>query len=377
MNSFLNIKSKLILFSFDNHNIIQQVDILCKSIGHKQLLQEVCQFLFDGFNPIYDWSSRTSLKIKLRDRLEYTFLFEDIFNEDIFNEDELFSINSNITFNTISAIKKKKMEQYLSRKILNKIIRDDTYYYLTKWLNQRINRDNAPKLLGSQDLLSMTENKLLLIILDAENIPDFRKYFYIDKTGNICLAAPTLPQVVTAPTVELDWDRDILQSKDLIVSDIPFIDDIPLSSQGSNSYFADEDIIILSYASMKSPQSIWSNRLTRDTRKDAADALILFDLGMLQHASNLQNIVLVTHDRFAESAAACFENISNRDENELKQVYDTFDYNYYSQYAYMVNQEVLLKSKSMYSSDDKRPIFKTVRKGSDCIRLLGRLSYFS
>jgi len=106
-------------------------------------------------------------------------------------------------------------------------------------------------------------------------------------------------------------------------------------------------MLILTYAHTRSPQSLWANRVTTDCRKDAADgefilssnlflyspsililsililiytALILFDCGALQTIRNLQKILLVTHDNFAQSAEACFnsdvkDNVPSKDDS--------------------------------------------------------------
>lgn len=93
---------------------------------------------------------------------------------------------------------------------------------------------------------------------------------------------------------------------------------------------------------------------------------MLFDLGALQHCSSVQHILLITGDKFAFSAAACFDsqegyliklNNDNYLDNDHIRTYNT--------------EQIDVLSDKLYS----QPIFKWAVTCSQGARMLGRIEF--
>ena len=101
-----------------------------------------------------------------------------------------------------------------------------------------------------------TNLKPFLVLIDAENVPDLKKVFYVDLNGAFRFVAPVLPQVVSAPNLSPGPALDNLRSTTMINPN-------------------DSDIFILAYAHERSAQSSFANRIASSHRKDAADGFLL------------------------------------------------------------------------------------------------------
>lgn len=229
--------------------ITSSIETLGDSIGNKRLLQEICQFLFNGTNPAYEWTSQNSkLKITIPQIQEFMFNSSDFLDT---------SVNTSLV-QTIPATERKRIEQLAARRVIDNFILSARYLgKVTTWLFQRLNKDNIPKVLKSNDVIHQSQNKSLIVMVDAENVPDFKKYFYVNSDGKIMFSAIIPPKLMRAPKVDSRDDSDAsAMSSDISLNLYPY---------------SDNDILVLSYAHAKSPQSAWANRKTPDNRKDAAD----------------------------------------------------------------------------------------------------------
>eukprot|EP00597_Dinobryon_sp_UTEXLB2267_P006189 CAMPEP_0170066694 /NCGR_PEP_ID=MMETSP0019_2-20121128/6297_1 /TAXON_ID=98059 /ORGANISM="Dinobryon sp., Strain UTEXLB2267" /LENGTH=288 /DNA_ID=CAMNT_0010273851 /DNA_START=38 /DNA_END=901 /DNA_ORIENTATION=+ len=274
-----------------------------RKVGSKQLLQEVCQYLFNGQNPIYSWNDEKScFTIRVLPDIEY---------------------NSNVnlkTSNLTNIVAKREFENAAVESLLQDLIRTKSYSNLvSNWLIKRLNRNNFPEKLTRSQMLArasisrMTimidvENVMLAraslsrmtIMIDVENVADYRQNFYVKSNGRIYFSSPPAPIPFNAPSLDTATNDEEDDDRIFLI----------------NGTQDDEDMLILTYAHTRSPQALWANRVTTDCRKDAADALILFDTGALQTIKNLQKILLVTHDNFAQSAEACFHSDSHPSEDD-------------------------------------------------------------
>ena len=122
-------------------------------------------------------------------------------------------------------------------------------YEMSAWLAARQNRDNKPRRLTRRWI---KENiKPVLLLIDAENVPDLRRVFYIDPDGLFRFITPVLPQVLSAPSYyEVSPDSTRMDS---VVSPV------------------DGEIFIAAYAHERSQQASFANRITTSFRRDAAD----------------------------------------------------------------------------------------------------------
>jgi hypothetical protein len=224
---------------------------LCSQAGNKAILQEMTQYLFNGTNPVYSWDHKTPKFVA-----KIPTIVNVIYDDKKVIEPALGSVPL-----------KRKLEQAAARMIIQYLVNNATYSpYIAPWLSKRSNRDNVPRIIRSLDVLKVVTNKSLVILVDAENVPDFRRYFYIDYTGEVRLSSPTLPELVQAPSFSSDgsttkFGLDRLGSR-------------TQSFYNPYNLYSDSDIFVLVYAHTKSPQSAWSNRRTSDARKDAADGKI-------------------------------------------------------------------------------------------------------
>mmetsp|Transcript_22885 Transcript_22885/g.31384 ORF Transcript_22885/g.31384 Transcript_22885/m.31384 type:complete len:288 (+) Transcript_22885:106-969(+) len=255
-----------------------------RKVGSKQLLQEVCQYLFNGQNPIYSWNDEKScFTIRVLPDIEY---------------------NSNVnlkTSNLTNIVAKREFENAAVESLLQDLIRTKSYSNLvSNWLIMRLNRNNFPEKLTRSQMLARASISRMTIMIDVENVADYRQNFYVKSNGRIYFSSPPAPIPFNAPSLDTATNDDEDDDRIFLI----------------NGTQDDEDMLILTYAHTRSPQALWANRVTTDCRKDAADALILFDTGALQTIKNLQKILLVTHDNFAQSAEACFHSDSHPSEDD-------------------------------------------------------------
>lgn len=233
----------IVLHETINNNVINMIDILSKQTGNKKLLQELSQNLFNGTSPSYNWKKNGSLIIRITNVVEMDF--------------------DSIRGDNLSILEKKQMELEGAREVIEWLLDNSKYNsYITNWIAKRTNRDNVPRILRSLDVQTAVMNRSLAIVVDAENVPDFRKYFYTDINGDIKFSTPLLPQLKEAPR---------LQAPSIKMDDFGSKEETNENDILPYSLYSDSDTCILAYAHTKSSQSAWANRRTTDSRKDAAD----------------------------------------------------------------------------------------------------------
>jgi hypothetical protein len=228
----------------DYNNDIQQ---LCDVLGPKRTLQELCQNLFQGHNPVYTWYDNDTLHISVLPSLQFDYKVRGEQNRSLTN-----------------AIKKEQ-ENKASMKMIKTLQASEQYNALVlSYISQRVNRDNIPTHFTRDDMINFARMKLLVILVDIENIPDFRKVFYTSKDGDIRFLFPAPPPLRTAPSLSVDN------------SDINNEMSHALIGGNYERPYLDEEILVLAYAHARGPQSVWANRVTYSNNKDAADGKFLF-----------------------------------------------------------------------------------------------------
>jgi len=221
------------------------------NINSKNLLQELSQYLFNGTNPYYEWSSYNGnddddyqYKYKLRlsignndMSINYTHYLiisrEDINQEKQYNNDTsslILQAATKICTNNINT--KATTTMHNIRNSSYTIIPHDDYiltnankkihevnasmnmlYYIKTlqqyeniikiWISLRFNKNNTPHMITKFNLISQyIINKRVAVLIDIENVSDFRKYFYIHRNGNISFISPNVPKLVVAPLIE-------------------------------------------------------------------------------------------------------------------------------------------------------------------------------
>lgn len=249
-------------------------------VGHKNLLQEFTQFAFNGQSPTYTW---------LKDNRVFIITFPD---GTIFRRNTTFSLNTSI----LTASERIMHEQLAAANAFYSLECNASHSIkLKSWLAGRLNRDNKPLRLSLENIIECASRKSTILFVDLENIPDFRRNLHIDSFGSIRFSSPCVPELLQAPISPTHSNTySILPSKD---------DD--------STCILDDDILVLAYAHTRSPQSSKANRLTSSSFRDAADALMIYDLGALQQLQiqyqkrSFKRYILITQDRFGENAIYC------------------------------------------------------------------------
>lgn len=245
------------------------------TVNSKQLLQEIGQYLFSGCNPIYKWNSNdTLLTISFCDQVNYQQHYPD-----------------NPTGKLLKLYIKKNYEYTVAEEAIEYLKQSRAYGSTIKsWLAQRLNKDNSPKIIPKSALIQETNGKSLVVLVDAENVPDFKKNFYVDSNGYVKFSSQSPPQPRKAPSLTDDF-----LSPNYLIADSIFQDRVAFSSEENNKdynsqlvsryrskqfqrTYNDEEIIILVYAHSRSKQCAWANRITTSTRKDAADCKYMYRL---------------------------------------------------------------------------------------------------
>lgn len=269
---------------------------IAEVVNKKQLLQELSQHLFKGANPAYEWKeSKNLLRIYINDDYCY---------------------NYRLKFDTgqpITNAKRKIVEGRAAARAIENLRKEESIGVTVRsWLLTRLNRENTPRLLKRSRMIEVAFKKKVIVLVDTENVSDFKSHFFIDNRGIIRFSSPLPPALVSAPS---------LMNNDDYTQDTGGLFRLP----------TDADILVLSYAHSRSAQAAWANRVTSNYRKDAADAMILFDLGVLYSVPSVKKILLVTGDKFGNNAEACFKNdldyqsVSNTNSNDLNDLRVDFE----------------------------------------------------
>lgn len=218
----------------------EDVELLIAAIGEKHLLQEVSQHLFNGANPSISWIEETgTVGISLADKVHYKLSVKEVQNR------------------TISSKYRKEHEMLAARNTLKMLATSTDYEPLIKaFFAKRLNRDNAPKRIKRSQLFNLAATKSLVVLVDVENVPDFRRAFYINKEGEIKFAAPAPPPIRRAPSITVNDAGTPGANGDDFFTSQPF---------------QDEETLVLTYAHTRSSHCSWANRVIWDDTKDAAD----------------------------------------------------------------------------------------------------------
>eukprot|EP01041_Mallomonas_annulata_P007756 gene7756-15872_t len=254
--------------------------------GHKQILQQFSHYLF-GVKPVYSWNKEDNgLTITLPDGSKY---------------ERIVYLLQNVT---MTAAERKQQEQNAAANVFYQLECNSTYSsQLQAWLTNKLNKDNTPRILKLSDAILKASNKTTIVLVDVENVPDFRKAHFININGDIHFSSPCIPQLYKAPTSITDSNQKEF---------------INISTSKQINCISDDDILILGYAHNRSNQSIRANRITTSTSRDAADALMLLDFGAIQLLPQLQRVILVTDDHIGKVAVDCAKSELKNDTN-LKQ----------------------------------------------------------
>lgn len=239
---FLNCKHRKSYFpSLHSKNDLSD---LFQSLGERKLLNEFSQYIGKVSGTLLEWNDDKSVTIRLGE-LNFTYSHD---------------LNSS-THNPLTVRQRKEIEFVAIREVLNRVIESPLNGQLASYLSKRLNKDNVPSVIRRSQLPSACFNKSVVIFVDVENIPDFRKCLFISKEGDIRFAFPTPPPILTAPSIFTG------SSLNNAISEYPRL-------------WEDDEILILTYAHAKGPQHFWANRLTSNEGKDAADGK---SLQLLQH----------------------------------------------------------------------------------------------
>ncbi|RYH28792.1 hypothetical protein EON65_10835 [archaeon] len=216
----------------------QDIEQICKSSGPKPTFQELCQNVFQGKYPVYNWSSE-ALEVVVPNILRETFTIDLPANEVLTNA------------------RKKEEENKASAELIRGLFFSPVYRpIVTSYFSQRLNKDNPPLLFTRNDMLALLKFKSVAILVDVENVGDMRKYFFVTKTGDIKCLCPPAPQLY-APPANFDSKADEAKTS------------IPI---GYAQSFSDEEMLVLGYAhDAAGNQGAMANRVTYSEHKDAAD----------------------------------------------------------------------------------------------------------
>lgn len=216
-------------------NLLIEAD---KVLGTKNLLQQVSQLLYKKYPTlVWDDSARS-----------LTITFGNVKYISTLDDDKSKSLSNAI---------KKQFEINAVRKLLYYLYESSGYRQIIMgYLNDKLNKDNAASVLSRDEALQIADKKLLVVLVDTENVGDFRKVFYVDRKGEIRFASKPLPGVTVAPSLSADSEND--------QSALSWL-------ERNQQTFLDEDILILSYAQAKSQMRFRANRLSSARGRDAAD----------------------------------------------------------------------------------------------------------
>ena len=304
----------------------------------KQILQELCQYLYIGKNPRYCWSEsrQGELCIKLSDDLQYVHTVDQAYIND----------------GKLTKAERRREEFLASYDFIQYLKESDVYGAVTNsWISKRLSRFNAPEKISRSKLIEKASRKICIVLVDVENVPDFKSNFIFEPDGAVRFLSPEPPPILVAPplvgksmletSINLDTLRarinqhirregnsttstelqNLVNSSALLSS--PVVSDYWLASAGLGSrgtgstassnapsvpsnavrsvYLAesttdtaadtadsiaqseiaakkqtpDDDILVLTYAHTASEQAAWANRVTMDSRKNAADGEII------------------------------------------------------------------------------------------------------
>jgi hypothetical protein len=168
----------------------------------KQQLQELASYLFNIRNPVYVWETEDSgsivgdlLSIDIADGRKYEFKFESSGDLSQSVADKKRSNKRQSISNT-----KKLAEHYAASLILAYLESQPNYQYLLSgWRRNRDNKNNIPRVITRNNLLRAAAGKSVVVMVDAENIPDYRRNFYVDSQGDVRFLSPVIPRIVSAP----------------------------------------------------------------------------------------------------------------------------------------------------------------------------------
>jgi hypothetical protein len=271
----------------------------------KGILAEVGSHLFNARHPSYTWTSRDAASITTAVAATTTthLTLEVTLKEDsarfrcFFAYDNAFPSQQQPRLPTAAA--RKLAEHHVAALVVEHLASCGEHSrQLDTWRRHRQNRDNQVHVLPTTAAAVAAAHRKVVILVDAENVPDVRRCFYVSADGAVQFLSPRIPRVLAAPAVDAPAE--------------PFADDVPLATRAVDTHadadadVDDTDLLVLTYAQARSAQAAWTTRRTSSTHRDAADSLMLFDLGALSLVPTVRRLVLVTQDRFGANAASFF-----------------------------------------------------------------------
>jgi hypothetical protein len=229
----------------------QDIASLIAEVGEKHLLHEITQCVFGGVNPRFTWTNKSTIMIEVADLIKYPY-----------------NISLDQKWTSFS---KRRYETQAARKCIDYLSTDSEFAdSVSIFLLKRISRSNIPFRFTREDIIQRANVASVVILIDAENIPDFRKIFYIGSHGEIRFTSPRLPNLIQAPSLSSSTSSTSSTSTigssslgSFVIENEPF--------QLINNNYLDEEILILSYAHHTGPQSVVANRIMYSDRKDATD----------------------------------------------------------------------------------------------------------
>ena len=260
------------------------------NINSKNLLQELCQYLFNGSNPFYEWypyddddDEKEKEKEEEMKEEKYKYMLRIVFgSEKIINythylitskeednnqcKNDISSLPpiKTITTTTTTTLFNSKNSSYsiipnddyvltnANKKIQELIASMNMFNYIktlkqyeimvNSWLSLRLNKNNTARLITKFDLITQQViNKRVAILIDIENVPDFRKYFYIHRNGYISFTSPPVPKLVIAPSIGNNFiDDDSVRNNRMVAGDFTYSRSGGISSGSDVNYKSDQ-----------------------------------------------------------------------------------------------------------------------------------------
>ena len=244
------------------------------STNSKAMLAEVGSYLYNARHPSYTWTrpmdgTRDTSPLMLELTLQQA-RFRCFFEHDS-------------PASVLTALERKLAEQHMAALVVDYLASCGEHSrQVDTWRRHRQNKDNKVHVLAATaDAVAAARGKVVVLV-DAENVPDVRRCFYISVDGAVRFLSPRIPRALEAPALDEPA--------------VPFAP-IPTGTPAADNDDTDVDdcdLLVLTYAQERAGQAAWANRRTSSSHRDAADSLMLFDLGALSLAPAVRRLVLVT-----------------------------------------------------------------------------------
>jgi hypothetical protein len=218
----------------------------------KRILQEMNQYLFEGANPKLKWSDdRSTLSV-------------------ILDHDCVYNFTCDVSKGPISRVDRMIFEESSAERVIEELLTSSPYQYaLRTWLAMRLNRENEPFVWASTaSIIEHVKDSgvRMLVFVDVENVPDFKKRFYSDSSGAIRFTSPYIPKLLVAPSLSDVNDDALAQASPVGLTR-------GTSDNSDLHEYTDENVLVLAYAHAGATISNYANRIISSLRPNAADGM--------------------------------------------------------------------------------------------------------